>query len=62
MAALAVIGGLDTRPRLGGIVHHEEYGEGTIANISSNGRLTIQFDDQMVLRICRISTMSYVSI
>ena len=61
MAALAVIGGLDTRPRLGGVVHHEEFGQGTIANVASNGRLTIQFEDQIVLRICRISAMNYVS-
>ena len=43
MAALAVIGGVDGRPRLGGLVRHDDYGEGTVARIMPNGKVTVQF-------------------
>ena len=43
LAALAVIGGVDAHPRLGGLVRHEEYGQGTVAHIMPNGKVTVQF-------------------
>ena len=61
MSALAVIGHLDSRPRLGGLVRHEEFGQGTVANIAANGRLTIQYEDKRILRVCRLSTLTAVS-
>ncbi|XP_033632375.1 E3 ubiquitin-protein ligase HERC2-like [Asterias rubens] len=62
MSALAVIGHLDGRPRLGGLVRHEEFGQGTVANIAANGRLTVQFEDQKVLRVCRLSSLTSVPV
>ena len=61
MAVLAMIGGVDYRPRLGGQVKHEEYGVGTLVNMAANGRLTTQFEGQRVWRVCRLSTLSPVS-
>ncbi|XP_063970630.1 E3 ubiquitin-protein ligase HERC2-like [Lytechinus pictus] len=60
MAVLAMIGGVDDRPRLGGQVKHEEYGVGTLVSMAANGRLTVQFEGQRVWRVCRISTLSPV--
>ncbi|XP_038055580.1 E3 ubiquitin-protein ligase HERC2-like [Patiria miniata] len=62
MSALAMIGGLDGRPRLGGLVRHEEFGQGTVANIAASGRLTVQFEEQRVLRMCRLSSITSVPI
>ncbi|XP_071496413.1 E3 ubiquitin-protein ligase HERC2-like [Diadema antillarum] len=60
LAVLAMIGGVDERPRLGGQVRHEEYGMGTLVNMAANGRLTVQFEGQRVWRVCRLSTLSPV--
>ena len=60
MAVLALIGGVDERPRLGGQVRHEEYGVGTVVNMAANGRLTVQFEAQRVWRVCRLSTLAQV--
>ncbi|KAJ8028688.1 E3 ubiquitin-protein ligase HERC2 [Holothuria leucospilota] len=57
LASLAVIGRLDTRIRLGGLVLHKEHGQGTVGGISSNGQITVQFNQQLVKRICRLSTL-----
>ena len=35
LAVLTVIGGLDTRPCLGGFVQHDELGTGTITKVES---------------------------
>ena len=47
LAVLAVVGGVDTRPRLGGQVHHETYELGTIARITpvSYTHLTLPTSD-----------------
>ena len=72
MAALAVIGGIDGRPRLGGLVRHEEYGQGTVAKIMPNGKVTVQFhsnnprnhdnnqSDSNQARIVRLSELTHV--
>ncbi|PIK54292.1 putative E3 ubiquitin-protein ligase HERC2 [Apostichopus japonicus] len=60
LASLAVIGRLDTRIRLGGQVMHKEHGQGTIAHIASSGQITVQFTQQLVKRICRLSSLSPV--
>ncbi|XP_033111225.1 E3 ubiquitin-protein ligase HERC2-like [Anneissia japonica] len=62
MAVLCVIGGMDKRPRLGGLVQHAEHGQGTLAGISANGRLTIQFDGQHVLKVCRLSSVTPIPV
>ena len=73
MAALVVIGGLDGRPRLGGLVRHDEYGQGTVARIMPNGKVTVQFHGNLVrnhdsvaagqectARIVRLSEVTHV--
>uniref|UniRef100_A0A1A8PRE6 E3 ubiquitin-protein ligase HERC2 n=3 Tax=Nothobranchius rachovii TaxID=451742 RepID=A0A1A8PRE6_9TELE len=55
MAVLAVIGGIDGRLRLGGQVIHEEYGEGTVTRITPKGRITVQFHEMRICRVCLLS-------
>ncbi len=77
LAALALIGGVDERPRLGGLVRHEEHGHGTVARIMPNGKVTVQFHgnsprnhDNMYpnnqetsqARIVRLSELIHVSV
>ena len=62
MAVLAVIGGVDSRPRLGGLVQHKDWGQGTISRIAPNGKVTIQCDDNRKPKICPISQVKAVSI
>ncbi|XP_064637694.1 E3 ubiquitin-protein ligase HERC2-like isoform X2 [Lineus longissimus] len=57
MAALAIIGGVDTRPRLGGLVTHEDYGVGTVSKIMQSGKITVQFFDLNEMRVCRLSEL-----
>ncbi|ELV11273.1 E3 ubiquitin-protein ligase HERC2 [Tupaia chinensis] len=57
MAALAVIGGIDGRLRLGGHVVHEEFGEGTVTRITPKGRITVQFSDTRACRVCPLSQL-----
>ncbi|KAJ8297784.1 hypothetical protein KUTeg_024315 [Tegillarca granosa] len=56
MASLAVIGGVDSRPHLGGRVSHEQYGTGTIAKITPKGKIHVQFKDGG-LRVCRLTEL-----
>ena len=60
MAALAVIGGVDSRPRLGGMVHHKEHGIGTVARIAANGKITIQCQGKNETHVCPISQVNSV--
>ncbi|MBN3299656.1 HERC2 ligase, partial [Amia calva] len=57
MAVLAVIGGIDSRLRLGGQVIHEEYGEGTVTRITPKGRITVQFHEMRTCRVCPLSQL-----
>ena len=60
MAVLAVIGGVDNRPRLGGLVHHKEWGLGTVCKIAPNGKVTLQCEGQQKARVCSISQVKPV--
>nr|XP_022328228.1 E3 ubiquitin-protein ligase HERC2-like isoform X2 [Crassostrea virginica] len=60
LACLAVIGGVDNRARLGGSVEHEEMGSGTIARITSKGKIHVQFKDGS-LRACRLTELTVTS-
>lgn len=60
MAVLAVIGGIDSRLRLGGQVAHEEFGEGTVTRITPKGRITVQFSDMRTCRVCPLSQLKPV--
>uniref|UniRef100_A0A8C3FTH4 E3 ubiquitin-protein ligase HERC2 n=1 Tax=Chrysemys picta bellii TaxID=8478 RepID=A0A8C3FTH4_CHRPI len=57
MAVLAVIGGIDSRLRLGGQVVHDEFGEGTVTRITPKGRITVQFYDMRTCRVCPLSQL-----
>ena len=61
LAVLAVIGGVDQRPRLGGLVTHEEWGLATISRISLNAKVTLQCHEPGALKTCRISDVEAVS-
>ena len=61
MAVLAVIGGVDSRPRLGGTVEHKEWSVGTVCRIAPNGKVTLQCEGQKGPKICPISQVKPVS-
>ena len=62
LATLAVIGGVDKRLRLGGLVKHEEFGLGTVAKIATNGKIFVQAHDGLGgMRQCRIGELEVVS-
>lgn len=60
MAVLAVIGGIDGRLRLGGQVTHDEFGEGTVTRITPKGRITVQFCDMRMSRVCPLNQLKPV--
>ncbi|KAL5011340.1 hypothetical protein ScPMuIL_009891 [Solemya velum] len=60
LAVLALIGGVDSRPRLGGLIKHEEMGYGTIAKITAKGKIQVQFSEG-ALRTCRLSELTSVA-
>ncbi|EDO25655.1 predicted protein, partial [Nematostella vectensis] len=57
MAVLAVIGGVDSRPRLGGLVTHKDWGLGTVSRIAPNGKVTVQSKNHSKPKICPISQL-----
>ena len=60
LAVLAMIGGVDQRPRLGGQVKIEDVGHGTIAKITPRGKITVQMHDGAV-GLYRLTGMTAVS-
>jgi hypothetical protein len=62
MAVLIVIGGVDTSVHLGGLVEHDDYGRGTVASVSTNGRITVQFENMLELKICRLPDLKVVGL
>ena len=60
LATLSAIGGVDERPRLGGLVQHEEWGVCTIAKIAANGKITVQPHDFGPMKMCRLTELSVV--
>ena len=57
LAVLTVIGGLDTRPRLGGLVQHEELGTGTIAKVESKSKVVVLFHGMKTAKMCSLSSI-----
>ncbi|GFS15828.1 E3 ubiquitin-protein ligase HERC2, partial [Elysia marginata] len=57
MAALALIGGVDSRLRLGSCARHEEHGRGTVCRITAKGRLLVQFANSGKAVLCRLSEL-----
>ncbi|XP_048589232.1 E3 ubiquitin-protein ligase HERC2 isoform X2 [Nematostella vectensis] len=62
MAVLAVIGGVDSRPRLGGLVTHKDWGLGTVSRIAPNGKVTVQSKNHSKPKICPISQLKAVPV
>jgi E3 ubiquitin-protein ligase HERC2 len=60
LAVLTVIGGLDTRPRLGGLVQHGDLGVGTIAKIENRGRVLILFHGRKAAKTCVLGILKPV--
>jgi E3 ubiquitin-protein ligase HERC2 len=58
---LAVIGGVDSRPRLGGVVKIDDVGMGTISKITPRGKILVQMNDGNVTS-SRLNTLIPVSI
>ena len=61
LAVLSVIGGLDTRPRLGGLVKHEDLGVGTIAKIENKGKVVVLFHGRKAAKLCVLGILKPVS-
>ena len=61
VAALWLIGGVDSRLRLGGCVHHEEFGRGTVASIAASGKIVVQFDGIRNMKTCHVQDLRPVS-
>lgn len=60
LAMMAVIGGVDSRPRLGGVVKIDDAGIGTISKITPRGKILIQMSDGTVAS-SRLSALIPVS-
>jgi len=61
VAALWLIGGIDSRLRLGGTVRHDEFGRGTVASIATSGKISVQFDGIRNMKTCRMQDLEPVS-
>jgi len=61
VAVLWLIGGIDSRLRLGGTVSHEEFGSGTVASVAASGKISVQFDGVRSMKICRMHDLRPVS-
>ena len=62
LAILMAIGGLDTRPRLGGLVHHEELGSGTVVKIEAKSKVVVLFHGRKAVKSCNIGAVKAVSL
>ena len=57
---LTVIGGLDDRPRIGGLVQHDELGSGTITKIPNRNRAVVLFHGRNA-KLCPLTSLKTVS-
>jgi len=60
VAILAVVGGVDSRLRLGGLVRSEDNGVGTVVAIGCGGQVTVQFLDLLEVRCCPLTDLQVV--
>lgn len=60
MAAMAVAGGIDNRPHLGGTVKHLTNGIGVVTKITPKGKIYVQFGSRN-LKVCRLNELTSVS-
>ena len=61
LACLSMIGGVDKRLRLGGLVQHEELNICTVSHISTNGKINVHSHQHMAQRSCRLNDLKPVS-
>ncbi|CAH1268469.1 HERC2 [Branchiostoma lanceolatum] len=61
LAVLAVIGSVDSRVRLGGLVRHDEWGVGTVSGIRQNGKIVVQFHDLKAAKLCKLANLCRVT-
>ncbi len=59
LAVLTVIGGLDDRPRIGGLVQHDELGNGTITRIPNRNKAVVLFHGRSA-KLCLLSSLKSV--
>lgn len=59
LAVLAVIGGIDLRPRLGGLVQHDDFGVGTIAAVQKK-QVKVLFEDHRMPKLCPVAQLKPV--
>ena len=60
LAVLSVIGGLDDRPRVGGVVQHDELGTGTITKVPSKNKVVVLFHGRKSAKLCQLSAVKTV--
>ena len=61
LAVLTVIGGLDDRARVGGLVQHDELGTGTITKIPNRSKVVVLFHGRQAAKLCPVATLKPVS-
>ena len=61
LAVLTVIGGLDDRPRVGGLVQHEELGTGTVTSIPNRSKVVVFFHVRKSAKLCPLNSVKTVS-
>ena len=61
LATLYVIGGLDDRPRIGGLVQHDELGLGTIVKIPTKSKAVVLFHGGRRGKLCAVSSLKSVN-
>jgi len=61
VAVLWLIGGVDSRLRLGGTISHEEFGSGTVASVATSGEINVQFDGIRAMKTCHMQDLRPVS-
>ncbi|KAL3879973.1 hypothetical protein ACJMK2_032247, partial [Sinanodonta woodiana] len=59
-AILALIGGMDSRPRLGGQVKMEDEESGIITRITPKGKILVQLNDGGEILTCRVSDLTTI--
>ncbi|XP_066913164.1 E3 ubiquitin-protein ligase HERC2-like, partial [Clytia hemisphaerica] len=55
--SLCIIGGIDPRIRVGGLVHHEKHGDGTCVDILPNGKILLYFGNSIKPKTCHLSKL-----
>jgi len=62
LAVLAVIGGVDSRLRLGGLAQQNELGVGTVARLHTKARAIVVFSGHRKPKLCPLHQIKPVSL